>query len=1023
MSVSAVAAAGTALALYYYGRRGGVCSGSGEPVETHVGLVQAPTSFMDDLFFLAEGLRWVVVSHRVDRGGSCTCREELLSPCREEQRRAGLACLGRHPAAATAQAAGAPAPAACRLPSVPQAGSCVAPLQDPEEHPVADIAQLGRPFGRGLAPQQWPEALAQLRELDRFFRYCSGLRERRPLPQRQYFRTVLDVTDEDLLMQELRAGVLKPSFVLVRDRQLKAVVLAIRGTHSFKDMFTSLTGASKPHHLVDANGVVLGYSHFGMLAAARWIKGQTRQRMEQALAENPGYRLSIIGHSLGGGTAALLTMMLREAGGPFAGVTCIAVACPSCMTLELAQSCSDYVTTVVHNADVIPTICPGSADALREEVMRRWVRAVAVLLYFWYRCSWFGEFRRDVRSSGIVRAVECGIRGVGSATLTATSWTTSKLAACYQRGSFAGASRRRQPLKRRNSDDSLAATAAAEQPAAASAPALAGGGCDAEASSSALPVSTSVPASSSQNLLTAAGEDGEAAGRSGGSQGQWAAAWSQRVSQQLSGRSAAVLSSTSQVLRNTSGVLRSTSGLLLRRMWPGGEAEPAAGGQAAAPDGGGRDSSPSNTPAGIGSGGPFAGAAADVAPGPMEIDEEEDSYEEVEAEAEEAFLLEAEAAAEAAGGGPQGRMSYQERRQMRVQLQMDRSGSLEEEVSLRMHEVQQAVQDAEEEEEAMGRDDSTVPAVIRPGGYGIGGASSSPRISPSKRDPQWKRHMYPAGRILHLVPARLVPGTAAHAAAEAAAAREAKLAAAAAEAAEHEQRACAAAAAAAGGAGGDGQGPAAAAGAAGGGGVAPDGGAASGPAAPKHASKLSVSDLIAGDGLLGQRSGAIWPDDGSSGGGQQEGAAPPPAGPQQPGQQQQQQQQQQQPQEEMLLLDCVPQEGYARIKLCRTVLSDHIIPNYLRSLESALEHIQEHALVVAPAPGGRAGAGDAAAAAAAAAAQAEDGAAAAAAAPPQQPPSLAHPAVPGGSPVAAAAAAALRGAAARSSFARGGKLD
>jgi hypothetical protein len=28
-------------------------------------------------------------------------------------------------------------------------------------------------------------------------------------------------------------------------------------------------------------------------------------------------------------------------------------------------------TTVVHNADVIPTICPGSADTLRAEVMRR----------------------------------------------------------------------------------------------------------------------------------------------------------------------------------------------------------------------------------------------------------------------------------------------------------------------------------------------------------------------------------------------------------------------------------------------------------------------------------------------------------------------------------------------------------------------------------------------------------------------------------------------------------------------------
>ena len=38
-----------------------------------------------------------------------------------------------------------------------------------------------------------------------------------------------------------------------------------------QDMFTSLTGASKPHHIVDGAGVVLGYSHFGMLAAARWL--------------------------------------------------------------------------------------------------------------------------------------------------------------------------------------------------------------------------------------------------------------------------------------------------------------------------------------------------------------------------------------------------------------------------------------------------------------------------------------------------------------------------------------------------------------------------------------------------------------------------------------------------------------------------------------------------------------------------------------------------------------------------------
>lgn len=76
-----------------------------------------------------------------------------------------------------------------------------------------------------------------------------------------------------------------------------------------QDMFTSLTGASKPHHIVDGAGVVLGYAHFGMLAGARWLMQETAQPLREALADNPGYSCKIVGHSLGGGTAAMLTMM------------------------------------------------------------------------------------------------------------------------------------------------------------------------------------------------------------------------------------------------------------------------------------------------------------------------------------------------------------------------------------------------------------------------------------------------------------------------------------------------------------------------------------------------------------------------------------------------------------------------------------------------------------------------------------------------------------------------------------------
>jgi hypothetical protein len=49
-------------------------------------------------------------------------------------------------------------------------------------------------------------------------------------------------------------------------------------------MFTSMTSASKPHHVVDADGVTLGYTHFGMLAAARWIRAQVPSQLSLPLS-------------------------------------------------------------------------------------------------------------------------------------------------------------------------------------------------------------------------------------------------------------------------------------------------------------------------------------------------------------------------------------------------------------------------------------------------------------------------------------------------------------------------------------------------------------------------------------------------------------------------------------------------------------------------------------------------------------------------------------------------------------------
>ena len=94
----------------------------------------------------------------------------------------------------------------------------------------------------------------------------------------------------------------------------------------------------------------------------------------------------------------------------------------------------------------------------------------------------------------------------------------------------------------------------------------------------------------------------------------------------------------------------------------------------------------------------------------------------------------------------------------------------------------------------------------------------------------------------------------------------------------------------------------------------------------RHAAKLSFSDLMAGEGLLGRPAGDAGPDAAAGGAGaeqlaaaagQEGGAEAQQAQQAAQAAQQAQQSQQAQAAEEMVLLDAVPQQAYARIKLCR----------------------------------------------------------------------------------------------------------
>lgn len=65
-----------------------------------------------------------------------------------------------------------------------------------------------------------------------------------------------------------------------------------------------------------------------------------------------GFRLRLVGHSLGGAIASLLAIMLRKKSSQELGfnpdiVTAVGIATPPCVSKDLAEKCSDYVVTVV----------------------------------------------------------------------------------------------------------------------------------------------------------------------------------------------------------------------------------------------------------------------------------------------------------------------------------------------------------------------------------------------------------------------------------------------------------------------------------------------------------------------------------------------------------------------------------------------------------------------------------------------------------------------------------------------------
>ncbi|CAF99672.1 unnamed protein product, partial [Tetraodon nigroviridis] len=177
-----------------------------------------------------------------------------------------------------------------------------------------------------------------------------------------------------------------PFFVAV-DHDKKKVVISIRGTLSLKlyvvfsvlknggicqDALTDLTGDSERLPVEEQHGTWLG--HKGMVYSAEYIKKKLEQEMilSQAFGRdlNKGtmhYGLVIVGHSLGAGTAAILSFLLRP---QYPTLHCYSYSPPGgLLSVDAMEYSKEFVTSVVLGKDLVPRLGLSQLEGFRRHLL------------------------------------------------------------------------------------------------------------------------------------------------------------------------------------------------------------------------------------------------------------------------------------------------------------------------------------------------------------------------------------------------------------------------------------------------------------------------------------------------------------------------------------------------------------------------------------------------------------------------------------------------------------------------------
>ena len=150
-------------------------------------------------------------------------------------------------------------------------------------------------------------------------------------------------------------------YVAIHKTQRLAVI-GIKGSSTFEDMLTDFCGLSVKHQLEEPfvkDGKLEITCHEGILISSRRLANDLYDVVEELLLPC-GYKILIVGHSLGAAAASLVAILLKSKIPALRNDTngdklkVLAYASPPNLDYENALACRPFITTIVNNADGIP---------------------------------------------------------------------------------------------------------------------------------------------------------------------------------------------------------------------------------------------------------------------------------------------------------------------------------------------------------------------------------------------------------------------------------------------------------------------------------------------------------------------------------------------------------------------------------------------------------------------------------------------------------------------------------------------